>query len=271
MRALLLPDATRVNSSSSAFLKEGAPRQENRHWRYWREARIARVFGIRLAMKSLLALSVAVLLLQTVSAQDNKPQNTNEMHRLHQDSKAYIAMLDDPARDTYQKPHEVVTALNLRPGEVIADIGSGSGYFTLRLARHVGETGRIYAVDISPDMIVHLNRRIRDLHVQNVISILAAPDDPLLADASIDRFFICDTWHHIEDHPHYLARLQKMLKPGGQVVMIDFKKAETPVGPPMEMRISRDDLVKEMDANGFKVVADHALLPYQYFLVFAVK
>lgn len=113
-----------------------------------------------------------------------------------------------------------------------------------------------------------MNRRIRDLGAKNVVSILAAPDDPLLADASIDRFFICDTWHHIENHASYLALMKKMLKPGGQVVMIDFKKAETPVGPPIEMRIDRDDLLREMEANGFRLAAEHTFLPHQYFLVF---
>lgn len=222
-------------------------------------------------MKPSVALFAAVAVVQVAVAQDTKPRDMHEMHRLHQDPKAYMAMLDDPARDAYQKPHEVITALNLKPGEVVADIGSGSGYFTFRLARHVGDTGRVYAVDVSPDMIVHVNRRVRDLQLKNVVSILAAPDDPLLADASIDRFFICDTWHHIENHANYLGLMKKMLKPGGQVVMIDFKKAETPVGPPMEMRISRDVLLKEMEADGFKLAAEHTFLPYQYFLVFSVK
>jgi len=193
------------------------------------------------------------------------------MHRLHQDSKAYIAMLEDPKRDEYQKPHEVITALKLKKGEVIADLGAGSGYFSFRLAHHLGKGGRVYAVDISPDMIVHLNRRIRDLKANNVVSVLAAPDDPLLAEASVDRFFICDTWHHIENHDRYLSLLKKMLKPGGQVVMIDFKKAKTPVGPPMEMRIDRDDLVKEMERNGFRLNTEYTFLPYQYFIVFKVK
>lgn len=120
-------------------------------------------------------------------------------------------------------------------------------------------------------MIVHLNRRMRDLGAKNVVALLAAPDDPLLADGSLDRVFICDTWHHIGSHPQYLALLKKMLKPGGQVIMIDFKKAKTPVGPPAEMRISREDLVKEMRANGFQVAAEHTFPPYQYFLVFTVK
>ena len=198
-----------------------------------------------------------------------KPATMDEMHKLHQDSKAYIAMLEDPARDAYQKPHEVLTALALREGERIADIGAGSGYFSLRFAQHVGATGRVYAVDVSPDMIMFLNRRVRDAGVENVRTILAVPDDPLLQNASIDRVFICETWHHIDQHPRYLALLKKILKPGGQVVIIDFQKHETPGGPPMEMRISREQVVREFEQNGFRLAREHTFLPYQYFLVFA--
>jgi len=222
-------------------------------------------------MKWSLVLVGCGLVLASANAQDNTQRDMHEMHRLHQDPKAYIAMLDDPKRDAYQKPHEVITALKLKEAEVIADIGAGSGYFTFRLARHLEDAGRVYAVDVSPDMIVHLNRRIRDLNLKNVVTILAAPDDPLLADASVDRFFICDTWHHIENHDRYLALLKKLLKPGGQIMMIDFKKAETPVGPPLEMRIDRNDLVKEMETNGFRLETEHTFLPYQYFLVFQTK
>ena len=222
-------------------------------------------------MKSSIALLGCALVQALAVGQDSQQRDMHEMHRLYQDPKAYIAMLDDPTRDAYQKPHEVITALNLKGGEVIADIGAGSGYFTFRFALHVGDTGRVYAVDVSPDMILHLNRRIRDLRATNVVTILSAPDDPLLTDASVDRFFICDTWHHIADHPRYLALMKKMLKPGGQVVMIDFKKAETPVGPPMEMRVDRGDLLKEMEANGYKLAAEHSFLSYQYFLVFSAK
>jgi len=205
------------------------------------------------------------------SAQDHAARTPEQMHQLHRDPKAYIAALEDPKRDAYQRPHQVIQALKLKTGEVVADIGAGSGYFTFRLAQHVGEKGRVYAVDVSPEMIVHLNRRARDLKAGNVVTMLAAPDDPLLPDASIDRFFICDTWHHIENHPHYLSLLKQMLKPGGHVVMVDFKKEKTPVGPPIEMRIAREDLVKEMETNGFRLVKEHAFLPYQYFLVFSVK
>jgi len=190
------------------------------------------------------------------------------MHRLHQNSQAYIAFLEDPKRDEYQKPHEVIMALDLKEGERIADIGAGSGYFAFRLARHVGETGRVYAVDVSPDMIIHMNRAIRDMGVENVTTVLAPPDDPLLTNRSIDRFFICDTWHHIENQTKYLDFMKKMLKPTGQVVMIDFQKRELPVGPPPEMKIAREDLIAQMRANGLELLKEHTFLPYQYFLVF---
>jgi arsenite methyltransferase len=217
-----------------------------------------------LAVSCLAALGVFPL---TLAAQ-SKPLTMDEMHKLHQDSKAYIAFLDDPARDAYQKPHDVVMALALKDGERIADIGAGSGYFSLRLAQHVGTGGEILAVDISPDMIVYLNQRIRDAGVGNIRTILALPGDPLLAPSSVDRIFICETWHHIENHPQYLALLRKALKPGGQVIIIDFQKKATPVGPPPEMRVAREDAVTEFEHAGFRLAKEHTILPYQYFLVF---
>jgi arsenite methyltransferase len=212
------------------------------------------------------------LVLPTLAlGQDHVKRDMHQMHHLHQDPKAYVAMLEDPKRDAYQKPHEVITALKLKEGEVIADIGAGSGYFAFRLGAHVGEQGRVYAVDVSPEMIMHLNRRIRDLSARNVVSILAPPDDPLLADGSVDRVFICNTWHHIEHRDRYLALLKKSLKPAGEIIMIDFKKEETPAGPPVEMRIDRKALVDELQRNGFRLDTEHRFLPYQYFLVFKVK
>ena len=218
-------------------------------------------------MKIRIVISVLILSQAFLVAQ-NKKLSMEEMHRLHQDSKAYIAFLEDPQRDAYQKPHEVIMALGLREGEIIADIGAGSGYFTFRLAQHVGANGRVYAVDVNPDMIVFMNRRIRDLQLKNVITVLAVPDDPLLMNSSIDRFFICDTWHHIQNQTQYLELMKKMLRPGGQIIMIDFHKKEMPVGAPMEMRIAREDLVRQMESNGFRLAKEHTFLPYQYFLIF---
>src|SRR6185503_20174366 len=111
-------------------------------------------------------------------------------------------------------------------------------------------------VDVSPDMIRHINRRIRELKTTNVVSILADPDDPLLAERSINRFFICDVWHHVENKSKYLSVLKKMLKPGGEIVMIDFHKRDLPFGPPAQMKIAREDLIQQMGTDGFRLMRE---------------
>jgi arsenite methyltransferase len=222
-------------------------------------------------MRNRIALAALIFLPAYLAAQNPGKLTPEEMHKLHQDSKAYIALLEDPQRDAYQKPHDVIMALDIKEGESVADIGAGSGYFAFRFAHHVGDKGKVYAVDINPDMIVYMNRRIRDMQLKNIETILAVPDDPLLMDASIDRFFVCDTWHHIANQTQYLGLMKKMLKPGGQVIMIEFHKKELPVGPPVEMKIAREDLVRQMETNGFKLAKEHTFLPYQYFLVFTLK
>ena len=222
-------------------------------------------------MKPMWFILTFLVLPLSVVAQDAVKRDQHKMHELHNNPKSYISALEDPKRDAYQKPHEVLTALNIKPGEVIADIGAGSGYFTFRLSHHVGEKGKIYAVDVSPDMVRHVNRRIRETDATNVVTILADNDDPLLADRSVNRFFICDVWHHVENQSKYLSLMKKMLKPGGEIVMIDFHKKELPFGPPMQMKIAREDLIKQMEGNGFRLTQEHKFLPYQYFLVFAPK
>lgn len=210
-----------------------------------------------------------IALLITTPAFAQHVDDQQEAHRLHQNPSAYIKALEDPKRDAYQKPQEVLQALAVKGGEIIADIGAGSGYFTSRMAAHVGPNGRVYAVDVSPDMIRHLSRRIREERLLNVVPILAPPDDPMVPEP-VDRFLIVDVWHHIEDQTGYLDKMKKSLRPGGQVVMIDFHKREMPVGPPVAMKIAREDLVKQMTANGFRLSAEHTFLPYQYLLVFTV-
>jgi ubiquinone/menaquinone biosynthesis C-methylase UbiE len=228
------------------------------------------VTGRRSALAPFLGPHFGIALPAVALAQATAP--AAEMHHRHGDPQAYIASLDDPARDAYQKPDEVMKALGLRPGETVADIGAGSGYFTFRFARAVGSTGRVFAVDVSPDMIRHLNHRLRDEKIGNVVTVLSDPDDPLLPDGSVDRIVIVDTWHHIEDHAKYLARLKPMLKPGGQVVHIDFQKRDdVPVGPPAAMKIAREEVLREMASAGFRLAAEHTFLPYQYFLVFTLS
>jgi len=120
-------------------------------------------------------------------------------------------------------------------------------------------------------MLAHLESRAKKAALSNIDTILAPPDDPNLPGASIDLVFFCDVWHHIDDQAGYLEKLKRALRPAGQIVMIDFQKRELPVGPPVDMKIARDDLVQQLASHGFRLAREHTFLPYQYFLVFVLQ
>jgi len=183
------------------------------------------------------------------------------------DLESYIARLSDPARDAWQKPDEVVAALGLRPGQTACDIGAGPGYFTLRLARAVGPSGFVFAVDVEPRILEALRDRLGEAGVTNVAPILAVASEPLLPPGSCDVALIVDTYHHFPDRPAYLRRLGRALRPGGRVVNIDYHKRPTPVGPPLDHRLSRETFIEEARSAGLAVIEEKDLLPYQYFLV----
>ncbi|MDH5209927.1 MAG: class I SAM-dependent methyltransferase [Burkholderiaceae bacterium] len=177
----------------------------------------------------------------------------------------WARVFDDPARDAWQKPHEVVEALQLSPDAAVADIGAGTGYFAVRLA-HMTPKGRVYAVDIEPDMVKYLAERAQKSGLANLTPVLAAPDDPKLP-AKVDLALMVDTYHHVGQREAYFRKLAAHLKPGGAVAIIDFTK-ESPVGPPPAARLTASEVKAEMQRAGYSLAREHAFLPNQYFLVF---
>jgi len=186
-------------------------------------------------------------------------QVPNQHH--HPSSEEYAKVLEDPSRDAWQKPHEVVMALDLKPTDAIADIGAGSGYFARRFADHAG---KVYAVDIDQKLL----DIVRKNAPANLETVLAAPDDPRLPEESVDIIFICEVLHHIENRSAYYPKLAKALKPGGRIVIIDFVKKDLPVGPPVAMKISDEQAIAELKQAGFGLTKRLDFLPYQYFLFF---
>ena len=176
-------------------------------------------------------------------------------------SDEYAKVLEDPSRDEWQKPHDVVMALNLKPTDTVADIGAGSGYFARRFAFHAG---RVFAVDIDEKLL----GMVRAKAPANLETIVAAQDDPHLPPRSIDMVFFCDVLHHIENRPAYLAKLAGALKPGGRIVVIDFYKKDLPVGPPPSMKLADQEVIAEFQKAGFALSKRLDSLPYQYFLFF---
>lgn len=177
----------------------------------------------------------------------------------------WAGVFDDPARDAWQKPHEVIQALKLAPDAVVADIGAGTGYFSVRLA-HLLPRGRVIAVDLEPDMVKYLSERARKANLGNVTALLAAADDPKLPTA-VDRVLMVDTYHHIDQREAYFRRVAGYLKPGGEVAIIDFT-VSSPVGPPVRARVAAATVKAEMLRAGFVLATEHRFLPHQYFLVF---
>ncbi len=192
-----------------------------------------------------------------------------QAHHTHQHSfsgaEEWAKEFDDPKRDEWQKPHEVILALALKPDAVIADIGSGTGYFSVRFAHMVPE-GRVYGVDTEPDMVKYLAERAKRLGLKNVIAVTGAPDDPRLPE-KVDLIIMVDVIHHIENRDHYFRKLHDSLKPDGRIAIIDFRM-DSPLGPPKNARITPEKMKAELKAAGYELVQEHTFLPDQYFLVF---
>ena len=195
-------------------------------------------------------------------------QTENQQHHPPESTAAYVQALEDPGRAEWQQPDDVINRLNLKAGDEVADLGAGSGYFTLRLAREVGQTGRVYAVDTNPEMLKYVEKRAEEEKLDNIQTILADPNDPKLGSESVDLIFICDVLHHISNREQYYPLLARALRLGGQLVDVDFYKRKLPVGPPPEMKIDKKDVIKEIESAGFDLVNDYGFLKYQYFLVF---
>jgi len=174
-------------------------------------------------------------------------------------------VFDDPKRDVWQKPHEVIKALALAPDAVVADIGAGTGYFSARLATMLPQ-GRVFAADIEPSMVRYLSERAARERLANMVPVLSHNDTPGLP-VKVDLVLMVDTYHHIESREQYFRELRKSLKPGGRLAVIDFRM-DSPEGPPKQARLTPAQVTGEMARAGYMLAAQHDFLPRQYFLVF---
>jgi ubiquinone/menaquinone biosynthesis C-methylase UbiE len=170
-----------------------------------------------------------------------------------------------PRRAKWQKPDAVVRALGLRRGQIVAEIGSGPGYFTPRLARAVGPSGHVYAVDPEMAVLDVLRKRMKQAGVSNVTPVLGRDDDPLLPVGRCDVAVIINAYHHMHGGPAFLRRLVRRLGRGARVVNVDWDEASE-FGPPPKRRVPRARFLRDARRAGLRLVAERAFLPHQYFL-----
>jgi len=170
-------------------------------------------------------------------------------------------------RDAWQQPEKVVQSLAIKPGDRIADLGSGGGYFTFRLSRAVGPTGKVYAVDVDKDMLEDLAERAKKDGYGNIEKVLGKFDDPSLPESGVDLIFTSNVYHHIDARPKYFADATKYLRPGGRIAIVDFNGkhwSATFIGhySPVEL------IKKEMDEAGYRLEREFDFLDRQSFMIY---
>jgi cyclopropane fatty-acyl-phospholipid synthase-like methyltransferase len=180
-----------------------------------------------------------------------------------EDAEHWVKRFEGPKRDATQKPSEVVAAMNITSEMVVADIGAGTGYFLPHLSK---AAGRVLALDIAPNMVRHMKKRAASEGLSNVEPRLVLTDDPLLANNSVDRILIVNTWHHIDARAAYVEKLALALKPGGSVWVVDFTQ-ETTHGPSKKHRVEPAVVAKELGDGGLRTELNTELLTDQYIVI----
>ena len=178
-----------------------------------------------------------------------------------------LGLLEGPDREVWQRPDQVMDAMRIADGSVVADLGAGSGWFTIRLARRVGPNGKVYAEDIQREMIDAIDRRRKREGLRWVEPLLGTALDPQLPAGKVDAVLIVDSYYEMEEPVVLLRNVAKSLKPGGRIGIVNYTKAGFGPGPPMEERVDPSVVIRDAEAAGLRVVARPDFLPFQYMLV----
>jgi ubiquinone/menaquinone biosynthesis C-methylase UbiE len=178
-----------------------------------------------------------------------------------------LGSLEGPDRDAWQRPDQVMDKLLIAEGSVVADLGAGGGWFTMRLASRVGPNGIVYAEDVQPQMIESITRRTARANVRNVRTVLGTSSDPRLP-GPVDAVLIVDAYHEFEQPIMMLSSVARSLKPAGRIGILEFKKDGGGPGPLMDERMDPERIVRDAEAAGLRLLSHETFLRYQYMLVF---
>ena len=181
-----------------------------------------------------------------------------------------LGLLEGPDRDAYQRPDQIMDALQIGENSVVVDLGAGGGWFTVRLARRVGPNGRVYAEDIQPQMIEAIERRVQREGLRNVKTVLGTPTDPKIPEGSLDAVLIVDAYHEMEQPVTLLKNIAKSLKPAGTIGIVNYKKDGGGPGPAMDERVDPAQVIRDATAAGLELRKRENFLRYQYLLTFGV-
>lgn len=223
-------------------------------------------------LRSLTLMLILVLAAMPLLAEQNVSPGINR-HYESPDVAQWRGVFERDGREVWDRRHDIIRHLRLRPGLFVADIGAGTGFFTALMAREVGEQGRIYAVDIAPRFVEASVQRAGDHGMQNVVGVVNDQQSVRLPANSVDRVFISDTYHHFEYPRSILGSIHEALKVSGELVVIDFKRVPGESNPWVlgHVRAGEADVVAEVEAAGFELTESLDFMQTQYFLRFRRK
>ena len=176
--------------------------------------------------------------------------------------------LDREERDTEEATERAIEALNLKTGQAVADIGAGTGYMSVRMAKRVGPSGRVYAEDVQPEMIELLRKRLARERITNVTPVMGLLDDPKLPDSTLDLELLVDVYHEFSEPQKMLRGLRSALKPGGRLVLLEYRKEDPTIPIREEHKMTVAEARLEVEAEGFKLARVDERLPRQHILIF---
>jgi ubiquinone/menaquinone biosynthesis C-methylase UbiE len=177
--------------------------------------------------------------------------------------------LDRPEREMEEEPQRAIEALDLQRGNVVADVGAGSGYMTVRMAERVGPTGRVYANDVQPEMLKMLDERLKKERITNVTLVQGAPDDPRLPADTLDLILMVDVYHEFSEPQKMLRAMYRALKPGGRLVLLEYRKEDPSIPIRIEHKMTVQEARMELEAEGYRFVRVDGRLPRQHILIFS--
>jgi arsenite methyltransferase len=181
------------------------------------------------------------------------------------------ATLEAPARVEGLKIEQVVAALKLQPGSVVADLGAGTGLFEPHLAYAIGTRGRVYAVEIDKGFLDEIDRKVEELHISQIETVLGTPTDPKLPTRAVDLALLHDVLHHVEQRQAYLKSVAGYLKPGGRLAVVEFNPTDSPHKDDAALIVSKEQAATLMSEAGFAVDEDIALFPDKWFVIYRRK
>lgn len=219
-------------------------------------------------MRNLLWLMLTGLLLASATLAENNVNPGINQHYANPDVARWVDTFERDGREIYDRRQDILAAMNIRPGMSVADVGAGSGFFTLMLAKAVGPEGKVYAVDISQAFLDAIAKRVKAAGLSNVVTVLSDQQDVKLPAQQLDRVYIGDTYHHFEYPVTYSKTIAQALRPQGQLIVVDFKRIPgvSSAWILQHVRAGKDTFVAEMEQAGLSLVDDLDFMRTQYFL-----